>query len=188
VNTSHLAHLVGGAMLVLAAHSVATAEQRGSASSSPTLVDVVLSATDRFRDPNEALASGYTQMPACVSGPEAGAMGVHFVDFNLVGDGELDAEHPEALVYEARNGRFRLVAVEYIVIAEAWHANHAAPPTLMGQQFNYIGSPNRYGNPPFYELHVWAWKPNPNGMFVDWNTKVSCEEHTTDGPTHSLGH
>jgi len=22
---------------------------------------------------------------------------------------------------------------------------------------------------------VWAWRDNPNGAFVDWNSKVSCE-------------
>ena len=27
-----------------------------------------------------------------------------------------------------------------------------------------------------YELHVWAWRDNPNGTYVDWNPKVSCEE------------
>ena len=26
-----------------------------------------------------------------------------------------------------------------------------------------------------FELHVWAWRDNPNGAFVDWNNKVSCE-------------
>jgi hypothetical protein len=36
-------------------------------------------------------------------------------------------------------------------------------------------SPNRCGLPPFYELHVWAWRANPHGAFVDWNTRVSCE-------------
>lgn len=30
----------------------------------------------------------------------------------------------------------------------------------------------------FYALHVWAWKHNPHGMFVDWNPKVSCEGFT----------
>jgi len=32
---------------------------------------------------------------------------------------------------------------------------------------------------------VWAWKPNPNGMFVDWNPKVSCEGFTA---AHSAQH
>ena len=31
------------------------------------------------------------------------------------------------------------------------------------------------GLPAFYELHVWAWRDNPKGVFADWNTRVSCE-------------
>lgn len=88
------------------------------------------------------------------------------------------ASQPEILVYEPqRHGRMRLVAVEYIVLAEAWHAVNETPPVLMGQVFHYPGSPNRYGLPAFYALHVWAWKHNPHGMFVDWNPNVSCQQY-----------
>jgi hypothetical protein len=153
----------------------------------PTLVEVVLSATERYRNPDHAIADGYVPMPSCVSGPEEGAMGVHFLNPGLV-DGELDAERPEALVYEARHGRLRLVAVEYIAPAEAWHQNHEAPPVLMGQQFLYVGSPHRYGGPAFYELHVWAWRLNPKGMFVDWNPRVSCEEFVVESSVHPGNH
>jgi hypothetical protein len=68
--------------------------------------------------------------------------------------------------------------VEYVVLAEAWDASHETPPSLTGQVFQYVGAPNRYRSPAFYELHVWAWKQNPNGMFADWNPKVSCEQYT----------
>jgi hypothetical protein len=26
-----------------------------------------------------------------------------------------------------------------------------------------------------YTLHVWAWKENPTGTFVNWHRNVSCE-------------
>ncbi|HEX9707342.1 MAG TPA: hypothetical protein VGA24_06845 [Steroidobacteraceae bacterium] len=26
----------------------------------------------------------------------------------------------------------------------------------------------------FYEIHVWAWRNNPDGTFADWNPRVSC--------------
>ena len=32
----------------------------------------------------------------------------------------------------------------------------------------YNSSPNLYGLPAFYEVHVWAWRDNPNGTSVDW--------------------
>jgi hypothetical protein len=138
----------------------------------------VQEATRRFRDikdVNELTGSGYEQFLGCVSGPQEGAMGVHFVNATLAGNGELDANQPEALIYELKNGGIRLVGVEYIVDAEAWHANHKEPPVLEGQLLQYNGSPNRFGLAPFYELHVWAWRDNPNGAFVDWNPRVSCE-------------
>ena len=55
----------------------------------------------------------------------------------------------------------------------------------MGQQAHLVGAPNRYGLDPFYELHVWALRPNVKGTFVDWNPAVSCAgfvaEETPDG-------
>lgn len=68
----------------------------------------------------------------------------------------LDPRAPELLIYEQRGGRLRLVGVEFLVIAEAWHAVNSAPPVLLGQHFQLVGAPNRYGLPPFYELHVWG--------------------------------
>ena len=94
---------------------------------------------------------------------------------------------PEALLYEPKDGKLQLVGVEYIVIAADWDAKHPTPPVLMGQLFNYSGAPNRFGIPPFYELHVWAWKNNPAGMFADWNPRVSCEEFVGDA-TMPEGH
>ena len=112
-------------------------------------------------------------------------MGVHRVTGALVGDGELDAMNPEAILYEPNNGRMQLVGVEYVVIADDWHANNDGPPVLMGQLFNYVSSPNRYGIPAFYELHVWAWQRNALGMFADWNPRVSCVEYTAESGSHS---
>ena len=41
-------------------------------------------------------------------------------------------------------------------------------------KLNFNTAPNRYGLDPFYR-HVWARKPNRNGMFADWNPDVSGE-------------
>jgi len=141
----------------------------------PTLLQHVRQVTEPFKDVNRAIAAGYAPFLGCVSGPEEGAMGLHFVNQALVGDGELDVEQPEALLYESTpNGEARLLGVEYVVLADAWHANHAEPPVLEGQLFHLIPSPNRFGLPAHYALHVWAWRDNPNGAFVNWNPRVSC--------------
>ena len=137
-------------------------------------VELVRLATQQFLDVNAATASGCQPFLGCVTGPDHDAMGIHFVNGALVGDGEIDASHPEALIYEPANGVMRLVGVEFIADAATWMAAHTSPPVLEGQIFQLVGSPNRYGLPPFFEPHVWAWRDHPSGAFVDWNTPVTC--------------
>ena len=139
------------------------------------LVETVRNATRQFVDVNAAAGANYNPVFGCVSGPDHGAMGVHYVNTTLVGDGEVDAARPEALIYEPAKDGMKLVGVEFIVDAASWSSRHSAPPMLEGQAFHLVNSPNRYGLPAFYELHVWAWRDNPNGAFVDWNNRVSCE-------------
>ena len=62
------------------------------------------------------------------------------------------------------------------MIADAWNKTHSGPPELMGQFFHLFEAPNRFGLPAFYTLHVWAWKENPKGAFVNWHPNVSCEQ------------
>jgi hypothetical protein len=141
---------------------------------SPELVQVVRGATQKYTDFNAAISAGYHPVLGCVSGPDHGAMGVHFLNASLL-NGELDATQPQALIYEPLGpGKMRLVGVEFIVDASTWQKQNAGPPQLYQQLLQLIPSPNRYGLDTFYELHVWAWQDNPNGAFVDWNNKVTC--------------
>jgi hypothetical protein len=173
--TDSILHLALLGSFVMAALLLA-AGQAGREHGTPArLVQIVREATRQFIDVNNA-GPEYGPAFGCVSGPDHGAMGIHYINGALVGDGEIDAAHPEALIYEPVGDRRRLVGVEYIVDAARWLANHNnTPPMLEGQAFQFVGSPNRYGIPAFFELHVWAWRDNPNGAFVDWNNKVSCE-------------
>lgn len=140
-------------------------------------IDEVRRATEQFRDVNNA-SPDYQPVLGCVSGPEEGAMGVHFVNGTLVENGTFDIDKPQALIYEFQNGVARLVGVEYIVLYDIWHQTHAPndPPVLNGQLLQLVDSPNRFGLPRFYELHAWAWRDNPKGSFVDWNPLVSCDQ------------
>ena len=151
-------------------------EAHGSEVGSPFL-QTVRQATAPFRDVGNTTAAGYGPALGCVSGPEEGAMGGHYVNPELLLDEELDATRPEALIYEFKGNVARLVGAEFIVVAAQWHQTHPPqdPPILEGQLLHFVDSPNRFGLPAHYELHVWAWRDNPKGVFVDWNPQVSCE-------------
>jgi len=159
-----LARALGRAVpltVVLAAVVCLLAAAPVAAQTAPTLVDTVRAATRDLRAPEAAIASGWAPATGCVSGPD------------------LDPERPEALIFETRGGRTALVGVEFLVIAEQWHAAHGPqPPVLRGQHLHLVSGANRYGLPPFYELHVWAWKENPSGTFTDWHPHVTCDEVT----------
>jgi hypothetical protein len=149
-----------------------TPEQKKQANQ---LVQAVRQATEQFK---EGAGPDYALVFGCVSGGDFGAMGMHFLNPKLLGDGDVNVNHPEIILYEPLpNGGLRLTGADFLVDAAEWHANpdHKGPPELMGQLFHLFESPNRFGLPAFYTLHVWAWKDNPNGTFTNWNPKVSCD-------------
>jgi hypothetical protein len=113
---------------------------------------------------------------ACIDNPGVGGMGIHYAKGKLIDDPAERATTPELLVYQPlKNGKLRLVAVEYVVLKSVWEqAGNVGRPHLFGQPFERTPAGNRYGLPPFYELHAWIWKHNPLGMFNDWNPRVTC--------------
>jgi hypothetical protein len=169
---------------ILTATSVA---QHGMAKDSKpdragALFKTVRDATERFKDVSVAEAEGYKLTFGCVTGPDSGAMGLHYVNFSLVASGVLDATRPQIVIYEPTGeGKPKLTGADFLVLADTWDkAHHGETPQLMGQLFQYFEAPNRFGLPAFYTLHVWAWKDNPNGAFVNWHPNVSCKSFTPD--------
>jgi hypothetical protein len=170
-------------LAVLAAALAGFAVQAAVALASPggqSGLAAARAATAAYHNISAAQAAGYGEFRdaagiACIDNPPLGAMGIHYVNGGLVGDATVDATTPEALVYAPKpGGGLRLVALEYIVFQAAWDAEHSSPPSLFGHEFGLVPFPNRYGIPAFYELHAWIWKPNPSGMFFEWNPRVSC--------------
>ncbi|MFI5274905.1 MAG: hypothetical protein ACHQ4H_17890 [Ktedonobacterales bacterium] len=141
----------------------------------------VRAATAKFHHLDTATGAGYAELRdaagiACIANPGVGAMGIHYVNGDLVGAGKINALTPQALVYEPRDdGQLRLVAVEYIAFQKPWDAAHSGPPTLFGHGFMLTPDGNRFGIPAFYSLHAWIWKHNPSGTFSMWNPNVSCD-------------
>lgn len=158
-----------------------TPDQQSKASA---LIKIVRDSTERFKDASTAVKEGYTLQFGCVSGPDSGAMGLHYVNGALVGSGVIDATRPQIVIYEPTpNGGLKLIGADYLVLADMWNAQHPeGPPQLMGQLFHFFESPNRFGLPAFYTLHVWAWKDNPNGAFVNWHPNVSCASFSGQTP------
>ncbi len=157
----------------LAQHQELTPQQNMKASA---LIGIVRDSAERFKDVAVAKAEGYVLQFGSVSGSDYGAMGLHYVNGALVMAGEIDATRPQIVIYEAApDGTQHLIGADFLVLADAWNAKHSSPPELMGQLFHLFDSPNRLGLPAFYTLHVWAWKENPNGAFVNGRPNVSCE-------------
>jgi len=102
------------------------AHQSGHSSIIGPLPEAVRNATERYRDVNDAITDGYVQFQGCVSGPDRGAMGVHYSKFSLF-DGAVDVNTPEALVYEPKNGKLQLVAAEYVMVYSGDMGNSLGP-------------------------------------------------------------
>ncbi len=64
------------------------------------LVEDVRNATKQFLDVNTAGTAGYEPAFGCVSGPDHGAMGIHYVNGAQVKKNEIELEYPQALIYE----------------------------------------------------------------------------------------
>lgn len=126
------------------------------------------SGTSRFHQVAHAEAAGYEStldLLGCFENPEKGGMGLHYLKGAIV-DGTVDAAEPEALVYEMReDGTLKLVGLEYLVPAELVDPDN--PPELFGHQFH------PHGVLPFWIMHAWVWRPNPSGMFEDFNPAVA---------------
>jgi hypothetical protein len=139
------------------------------------------STTARYHELQAALDDGYAPLPAvqdtasvsatngcAASKSGAGAMGMHYIKGPV--DETVDAQHPEVLVYEPQaNGRMKLVALEYV---------SSVPQSLFGQEFSktdlapYLGGPEATNYA--WTLHAWIWAPNPSGLLMPWNPRVTC--------------
>ena len=123
--------------------------------------------TVTFHDVDNATAAGYVStldILGCFENPGVGGMGLHYVNFDIV-DGTVSPGQPEALVYEMRSdGSLRLAGHEYLVPSEL--VDPSNPPELFGHQF--------HPHPvlPFWIMHAWVWRGNPDGILSDWNPNV----------------
>lgn len=118
--------------------------------------------TAKYHDVQNALDDGFIPLSPCVEVPALGGMGVHYGHPDRIANPPVLSE-PDILVYAPHGPqeKLKLVAVEYF-------QEGGDRPEMFGLEFDdgpYPGS---------YALHVWAWNPNPSGMFAPFNPRVSC--------------
>jgi hypothetical protein len=137
--------------------------------------------TARFHDLDAALGAGYELgwvngsgdriITGCVAHPTAGAMGYHYFNAELMADLTTDVLNPEVLVYApGSDGDRKLVAVEWVVRGPNSNPPGVTEaPSVLGMEMHIL-----VPAVGFYIMHAWVWRPNPAGMFADWNPEVSC--------------
>jgi len=137
----------------------------------------VRQATAKYQDVNVALADGFVRTPACVESPDGG-MGMHFINPARLMDPAVNILEPEILLYLETEDGLKLLGVEYwygVGAPDAPIPNPApSAPVLFGRTFDGPFLGHEPGMPPHYDLHVWVWQPNPDGIFTMWNSNVSC--------------
>ena len=143
----------------------------------------VRAALERYKDPIVAIHDGYLSSLGCADFPHPakaghepypqGAMGIHFFNPALVGP-ELDPMRPQILLYEPENGKMRLVGAEWFVPAAI--AGDTAP-----ELFGHMLWGPMEGHEPLmpgalvhYDLHVWLFRDNPEGLFAPTIPAVKC--------------
>lgn len=131
-------------------------------------VERIREATDLYHNIEVAEAAGYPSTDYCKES-EAGGMGHHFMNENFLDD-DLDVEQPEILIYAPaweEDGVLKLAAVQYVVPYSVWGPDET-PPRILDQDLKPADEFQ------FWQLHVWAWKENSNGLFADWNPAIRC--------------
>lgn len=164
------------ALLSMLVTGLAAAPAQAASPDTDTRLELhkVRAATAAYHWVRNAQAAGYVSTVECVSAPE-GAMGIHYVNFDLIADPALEPTKPEILVYEPTRHGPRLVAVEYAKIdADQDLDTDDDRPTLFGAPFDGPMLGHGPGEPIHYDLHAWVWKHNPSGTFAQWNPRVHC--------------
>ena len=118
-------------------------------------------ATARFHRVEQAEAEGYINLNFCEEGE-----GCHWLKPSLL-DGQFDLTQPEILLYVRDGDGWRLVGVEYAVPLSL--SPGIAPEGFAGDADTWREDSEGVG---LWELTVWLWLHNPNGMFEQHNPRA----------------
>jgi hypothetical protein len=159
--------------LAVTAVAIPTFADPASGTEKDDSVAAIRQATAKYHDVAVALSDGYAPASECVASP-AGAMGVHYVNRQLLGQ-PIDLRRPAILLYQPSEDRAELIGVEYFKAdADQNLATDGDRPSLLGQSFDGPMLGHDEHMPIHFDLHVWTWKHNPAGMFAQFNPTISC--------------
>lgn len=137
-----------------------------------------------FHNPDKAAAAGYTAHIGCIDETLLGVdpsiargMGYHVTrgDKDIIGDGIIDINEPELLVYapherdaelpkSERLAAARLVGFDYFIPGAVW--TDPDPPEFFGVPFTWSDAFQGWMR------HIYLWGNNPQGQFEDFNSDV----------------
>lgn len=136
-------------------------------------------ATAKYHDVNVALADGFIPTPHCIQEPGLGAMGIHYINPARLMDPAINLLEPEILLYVETQDGLKLLGVEYFqgIGAPDTAIPDPAPPAavVLGRPLDGPMDAHEPGQPPHYDLHVWIWQANPDGIFSPFNRNVNCQ-------------
>lgn len=165
---------------VLSAVVVGACAQSSMHSSTPSRDGQVTSdlarlraATQPYHNLDSAVAVGYPRdVKSCIVHEHHGAMGYHHVNRTYL-DTKRDVTRPQILLYERMpDSTYRLNGVEFIIPYRLWPSDSVAP-VMFGQTMHHET------NLQYWYLHVWAWRDNPDGIFANFNSDVSCPDSSS---------
>ncbi len=91
----------------------------------------------------------------CAEAPGLGAMGYHYVNPELIGDGRVDPTRPEVLLFAPTKKGPKLVGVEYLVFdADGLLETDDDRPTMLGHGLEGPMPGHEPGMPVHYDLHA----------------------------------
>ena len=139
---------------------------------------VIREATRHLADIDVAIAAGYLPTDECAEAPGLGAMGYHYVNPQLIGDGRIDPTQPEVLLFAPTRKGPKLVGVEYLVFdADGLLETDDDRPTMLGHGLEGPMPGHEPGMPVHYDLHAWVFTDNPSGELATWNPAITCPQH-----------
>ena len=163
--------LAVAAVLALGVLAAVGAIAVSASATPPDPLQAAKAASARFHSLKQAEKAGYVQASPCVPGH-----GIHFDNPDLIRDPAIDPLRPEVLLYlPKQNGRLELVGIEYFKAdADQNLATDEDRPSLFGQPFfgPMLHPPPTL--PVHYELHVWLWLDNPDGVLAPEHPEIDC--------------